>query len=328
MSFGHTRAEIQITPVDALSFNLEQGTPSMENLDFSKSARFFKGNMHTHSTNSDGDHAPDIVCKAYRDAGYDFLVLTDHFLEHYGFPITDTRPYRTDKFTTIIGAELHAPETSAGEIWHIKAIGLPFDFPMLQPGETGPEVARRAWEAGAFIGIVHPSWYCLTHSDAHALPFAHAVEIYNHGSAVENDRGNDWPFLDILLNDGWKLSGYAVDDAHCLTHDWRGGWVMVQAEENEPDLLLDSIKNGRYYSSQGPEIHDITVTDNTVRVRSSPAEWMTILGRGSRSEAISGNGIQNAEFDLYPFENDWFRITVADADGKRAWSNPYWLGEN
>ncbi|MBT5435012.1 MAG: phosphotransferase, partial [Rhodospirillaceae bacterium] len=157
----------------------------MDKLDFSRPDRFYKGNMHTHSTHSDGSLSAEAVCDAYRGEGYDFLVMTDHFMEVYGFPVTDTRPYRTDDFTTIIGAELHAPETAVGEIWHIKSIGLPFDFEPLREGETGPEIAKRAHEAGAFIGLVHPSWYGLTHDDARQLPFAHAVEIYNHGSAVE-----------------------------------------------------------------------------------------------------------------------------------------------
>ena len=84
----------------------------MENLDFSRPGNFYRGNMHTHSTNSDGSLSPEAVCGAYRGEGHDFLVLTDHFMEVYGFPVTDTRSYRTGYFTTIIGAELHAPEIS------------------------------------------------------------------------------------------------------------------------------------------------------------------------------------------------------------------------
>ena len=297
----------------------------MENLDFSRPGNFYKGNMHTHSTNSDGKLSPEVVCEAYRSKGYDFLVMTDHFMEVYGFPVTDTRPYRTGDFTTIIGAELHAPETSLGEIWHINSIGLPFDFELLGGGETSPEIAKRAHEAGAFIGIVHPSRYGLTHNDARNLPFAHAVEIYNHGSAVEVDRGHDWPFLDTLLNEGWRLSVYAVDDAHELTYDWLGGWVMVQAEDNDPDLLLKSLKAGRYYSSQGPEIHGISIGDGRIDVCCSPAAVIAVQGKGSRSSREMGDGIESAGFDLYPFEESWFRVTVIDEAGNRAWSNPYWM---
>src|SRR5690606_4788956 len=40
--------------------------------------RWFKGNTHTHTNNSDGDSPPDVVARWYRNNGYDFLVLTDH----------------------------------------------------------------------------------------------------------------------------------------------------------------------------------------------------------------------------------------------------------
>ncbi len=296
----------------------------MENLPFDRPGRFYKGNLHTHSTNSDGSHSPERVTAFYREAGYDFLALTDHFMERYGFPITDTRALRSDGFTTLIAAELHAPETRIGETWHIKAIGLPLDFPALAPGETGPEIAARAAEAGAFIGIVHPSWYGLTTADAYDLPFAHAIEIYNHGSAVETDRGDDWPFCDQLLNDGWRLSGYATDDAHHLTHDCLGGWVQVKAETPAPDALLAALKAGHYYSSQGPEIHDIRLDDGEVRVECSPASTIIIQGRGSKADFARGCDLTEARFPLARHEAAYFRITVVDQAGRKAWSNPVW----
>src|SRR6186997_1045597 len=39
---------------------------------------FYKGNLHTHTVNSDGDSTPDDVVRWYREHGYNFLVLTDH----------------------------------------------------------------------------------------------------------------------------------------------------------------------------------------------------------------------------------------------------------
>ena len=69
---------------------------------FTAPGRFWKGNIHTHSTRSDGMRDAADVCATYREAGYDFLALTDHFLAKFGFPIVDTRPFRTPGFTTIL----------------------------------------------------------------------------------------------------------------------------------------------------------------------------------------------------------------------------------
>ncbi len=297
----------------------------MHNQPFAQPGRFYRGNLHSHSTNSDGTYPPGHVTQFYRKAGYDFLALTDHFLAAYGWTVSDTRDLRGDDFTTLIAAELHAPATRLGELWHIKAIGLPLDFAPPVNGESGPEMARRAAQAGAFIGIVHPSWYGLTPEDARQIPFAHAIEIYNHGSAVEVDRGSDWPFCDMLLNDGWRLTGYASDDAHLLTHDCLGGWVQVKAESLAPEALLDALKAGRYYSSQGPEIHDVRIAHGEVKIACSPASGIAITGRGSRNQRIRGAGITEATLSLKRFKDGYLRVTVTDAQGRKAWSNPIWL---
>ncbi len=128
----------------------------MENLPCGRPGRGFKGHLHTHSTNSDGDHAPAKVIDLYHRAGYDFLTLSDHFLARYDYPVTDTRDLRRDGFTTLIGAELHVSKTLADELWHVLAIGLPTDFDTPGEGEDIVALTRRAADAGAFIGIVHP----------------------------------------------------------------------------------------------------------------------------------------------------------------------------
>jgi len=141
----------------------------MQGLPFDQPGRFYRGNLHTHSTRSDGRQSPEAVITAYREQGYDFLALTDHFLERYDFPITDTRAWRTADFTTLLGAELHAPTIEVDGLWHIVAVGLPLDFAPTTPGETGPQLAARARATGAFIGMAHPAWYSLTLDDALSL---------------------------------------------------------------------------------------------------------------------------------------------------------------
>ena len=170
---------------------------------FGKPGRFLRGNLHTHSTRSDGKLAPEEVSRRYRAMGYDFYALTDHFLARYDWPITDTTGHRAPGFTTLIGAELHAGRTSQGDIWHILAVGLPFDFAPAAE-ESGPELARRAIDAGAFVAIAHPQWYGLTEADGRALSFVHAIEIYNHNCLIDADRaeGVDEPDADWVREVG------------------------------------------------------------------------------------------------------------------------------
>jgi hypothetical protein len=91
---------------------------------FSQPGRFWRGNLHTHSTRSDGVLEPAEVCRRYRDEGYDFLALTDHFVGAYGYPVVDTRAFRAPGFTTLLGAEVHSGAMANGELWHILTVGL------------------------------------------------------------------------------------------------------------------------------------------------------------------------------------------------------------
>ncbi|MBP1807395.1 PHP domain-containing protein [Rubellimicrobium aerolatum] len=296
--------------------------------------RFWRGNLHTHSDRSDGALPPEEVCRRYRAEGYDFLALTDHFVGAYGYPIVDTVPFRTDRFTTILGAELHSGAMANGELWHILAVGLPPGFapsrtPTFQPipdQESAPDLARRAVEAGAFVAIAHPQWSGLTEADARSLAgIVHAVETYNHGCAVGCDRADGFQMLDLLLTEGHRLTLCATDDAHFTEPDHFGGWVMVKAEANEPEALLAALKAGATYSSQGPEIRGIELSGDALRVDCSAAAAIIVSGRGTASKAIHGESMTTGVMPLGRFEGSpWLRVTVVDRAGRKAWANPIW----
>lgn len=298
---------------------------------FNLPGRFWRGNLHTHSTRSDGVLDPAEVCRRYKAEGYDFIALTDHFVGRYGYPIVDTTSYRDAAFTTILGAELHSGAMENGELWHILAVGLPADFapanaPDFKPvaeQETGPEIAARARDAGAFVAIAHPQWSGMTLADARSLNAAHAVEVYNHGCAMGAARPDGFAIADLLLSEGRKLSLCATDDAHFTEPDHFGGWVMVRAPENTPEALLAALKAGDYYSSQGPELRNIMLEGDTVTVESSAVVSVILQGKGSAARAVHGNSLTRCSLNLERLrDHDWFRVTVIDAAGRQAWSNP------
>ncbi len=269
---------------------------------------------------------------------YDFLALSDHFVAGYNWPVTDTRSFRSNSFTTLIGAELHAMGTEVGELWHVLAVGLPLDFAPTRRNESGPQLAQRAREAGAFVAIAHPAWSQLTLGDGRALSAAHAVEVYNHGSAVENDRGDGFYLLDALCNEGRRLTAIATDDAHFRNgdHDAFGGFVEVKAESADPETLLQSLKEGKFYASQGPRIFDVDVSRREVTVACSPINAISLLTGTSRAISRIGRQLTNATLELETTTKTsspdfgplgWFRIVVIDAAGRRAWTNPIWVDQ-
>lgn len=299
----------------------------MHQLPFDKKGQFYRGNLHTHSTRSDGTKSPESLCKTYQEAGYHFLAITDHFLRRYNFPITDSTPYRTAEFTTLIGAELHVPQTELGEVWHILTVGLPFDFSSPTDNETGPQIAARALEAGAYVAAAHPYRYGLTEADILSLGDIHAIEIFNGASVEHNDRHDSWHMLDLLLARGKHYNACACDDAHFLPRfsDFQRGWVWVKCESLTPEALLEALKAGHYYSSTGPEIHDIQIRGGRIYVKCSPAARIFVSGIRDQAASVAGDNITEGEILLSSVRSQYIRVTVLDKNGGRAWSNPIWL---
>ncbi|MBE9556111.1 MAG: CehA/McbA family metallohydrolase [Proteobacteria bacterium] len=301
---------------------------------FTAAGNFHRGNLHTHSTNSDGALAPEEVCRRYQAEGYDFIALTDHFVGQFNYPITDTTACRNGNFTTILGAELHTGAMENGNSWHMVAVGLPADFspphtPYLRragDSESAESLAQRARDAGAFVVIVHPHWSGMTEADARTITAAHAVEIYNHGCIIDNGRGEGFVALEHLLNEGRRLNLVAADDAHFNTPDHFGGWVMVKALENTPEALLNALNAGQFYSSLGPEIRDIRVTEQAVEVDCSSVVTIIVQGQGSATATLHGEAMTTGRVSLHRLaKSPWIRISITDRAGKRAWSNPIWI---
>lgn len=316
---------------------------------FSKPGNFYKGNIHLHSTHSDGSLAPEEVVEAYRSRGYDFVAITDHFLnraylmglvgktDHIDdgsfITVNDTSSLRTPEFTTLFGSEIHGPGMANGANWHIVAVGLPLDFAPWDGEESGAAITERAANAGAFIGIAHPAASTVTMEDVRqVLPFAHSVEIYNHACNLFG-MADSWHFADILLQEGHRLSAYAADDAHAVTarpgfSDAFGGWVQVKAESLEPDALLAALKAGEFYSSTGAQIHDLAIDGDELVVVTSPAAAVMIAGKGDYKYKLARGGepLEKARFDLASIQKmGHFRVIVVGPNGERAWSNPVWF---
>ena len=312
----------------------------MNRLPFAMPGRFWRGNLHTHSTRSDGHLEPAETVDWYRSNGYDFVALTDHFVKRFGHPITDTRSMRRDGFTTVIGAELHAPRTQVGNLWHLVAAGLPLDFAPPAPGETGPALAARAAASGAYVIVAHPAYYGLTAADIDTIGAAHALEIFNGASELAYQMGDSSHILDVMISRGRRIDACATDDAHFPPEfpefpDHGLGWVEVRAEENDPDALVEALRAGHFYASEGPKLLDVSIDGDEVVVVSSPVMKVIVSGAGERYECRYGVDLAETRVPLAMFHNEgfqvdpvlgaYFRITVVDAQGKRAWTNPIWL---
>jgi hypothetical protein len=291
---------------------------------FALPGRFWRGNLHTHSSASDGNLAPAAVSEFYRLAGYDFLAITDHFLDRFGYPLTDVSAHDTAAFVTIRAAELHAGQIESGEPWHLLGIGLPLDFAPPSEDETGPQLASRALAAGSFVAAAHPAWYGATEDEIRSLGLIHAIEVWNATTADMNDRPDSWYVFDQLLSRGGRYSAIATDDAHFDSGriDALQAWVWVKAEALTPASLVDALKAGRFYSSTGPQIRSIEIdSDLRLKIDCTPVDWVFVTARGRHVASVQGDELTEAVIELAGLEGPYCRVTVRDRDGRRAWSN-------
>ncbi|MEC8263284.1 MAG: CehA/McbA family metallohydrolase [Pseudomonadota bacterium] len=294
----------------------------------------YRGNLHGHCTHSDGRNEPAEVVRLYREAGYDFTCLSDHYWTDPRFSadtICDGSALDSEDFITLISAELHCHGKlydQAG-LWHILANGLPLDFPVATPSETGPELVERAVAAGAFVSIPHPEWYAMTTEEARSLAVAgaHAVEIYNHSSALDAGRGGGVATVDQLANAGFRTGIIATDDSHDVPADGFGGWVMVAARDLSAGSILAALKAGDYYASCGPDFTMIRLDGDQLHIACSPVSRITVPAGGHRSFAASGDGLTEARIEIGRTDFEFFRVVLTDKAGKQAWSNHFWTDD-
>ena len=301
---------------------------------FTASSRPLRGNLHGHSTHSDGHQDTTDVVRLYREAGYDFTCLSDHLWSEPRFAaetINDSSAFDSADFITIPSAEIHCLGKLYDQdgLWHLVANGLPLDFAVASRSETAPELVKRAVDAGAFVTIAHPEWYALTTAEALSLAEAgvHGVEVYNHSLAIGAARGGGIATLDQLANEGFRMHLTATDDSHALPDDAFGGWVMVAADRLEGDAIVAALKAGNFYASCGPDFTSIEVDDSHLHVATSPVSRIILSAAGHLSHAQHGTGLTSAAFDLGSVTADYVRLTITDADGRNAWSNIFWLDD-
>ncbi len=288
----------------------------------------YRGNLHGHSTHSDGLLSPEAVVNKYIELGYDFTCLSDHLWidDNYAArSVYDGRALDSKDFITLTSAELHCygKKYDQDGVWHIVANGLPTDFACPDAKESAIDLIERAKGAGAFVSLAHPEWYTMTTEEALLVSSADAVEIYNHSCVLSSARGSGIAIADFLLNEGYKISFTASDDSHFDLPDFAGGWVMVAAPELSQEAIIAAFKAGQHYSSSGARFNNISIEGGILTVHTTPVQSIVLNGEGHLASVCNGNDITVARFNLSEFDSEWFRITARNSSDQMAWSNPY-----
>ncbi len=301
-----------------------------------KSLRMLKGGLHCHTTRSDGKVDPAEVIRLHARNGYDFLALTDH--RRYNF-----ENFAPEAGVTIVPGMEFDDTFQWGDggfrCWHTvclgpeKEAGNPYEHD--QRFESGTARTQdeyqkfldRFHEAKQLTVLCHPEWSSTPPRHFDRLQGNFAMEIWNSGCVIEHDIDRDALYWDDLLGRDIRIYGVATDDGHAQNHHCKG-WVRVAAE-NRVDSILESLREGRFYSSCGPEIHDFCIDGDKIVVECSPAAKIRIHSDchpTSMQRSDSGD-LSHAEFPLRNWAGayKYVRAVVIDAAGRHAWTNPIFI---
>jgi hypothetical protein len=324
-------------------------------LEAQSASRWYRGNTHTHTRNSDGDTSPDSVAGWYRDRGYDFVIITDH--EH----ITDVAALNASvgqpgRFLVIGGQEVTQRVADGGhpDGWrqaHVNALGV---RQVIRPlGErniaTGTTVAatyarnlQLIREAGGVAQVNHPNFrWSVPLSEMTALPDSTLFEVWNGHPFVYNLGGTDSAgrvmpstesLWDSLLTRGVLLFGVGDDDSHHfqsagadradLARPGRA-WVMVRADTLTEAAILRALHRGEFYATNGVMLRGYDVSEGEMRIEVAAAgdtRYLTeFIGLGGRVLASVPGA--SARYRFTGTEG-YVRARVTDSRGARAWLQP------
>jgi hypothetical protein len=267
--------------------------------------------------------SPEQMVDWHLTHGYDFLSLTDHRIR------LDPAPYARDGLLLIPGIELNGHDAS-GRRYHLVGLGVADSLRQVSglSLQAAVDVLR---DAGGLAVLAHPYWSGQTSVDLLEAEGACGIEVFNGVCQKEQGKGLASVHWDDLLSAGKRLWGLAVDDAHGHPPDgdlgW--GWVMVKAAELSQEPILQALDWGAFYSSTGPEIHDLCLEDGVVTVSCSPVEHIHFVcdwALGGVVHAWDGPLLTEAQFQLRDRGETYLRVECIGREGRRAWSQPIFLG--
>jgi hypothetical protein len=301
-------------------------------------ARWYRGNTHAHTLESDGDSPPEVVARWYREHGYQFLVLSDHNV------LTDPAKlaHLVDSTFLLIPGEEVTSNFFTRPV-HVNGLNLPHVVAPQRDSTLVGTVQKNVDAVRAAAGVPHinhPNFgWALSSEVLSKVKNDRLLEIFSGHPDVHNHGGGGAPSVeemwDQLLTGGKRIYGIAVDDAHHFQGEFGRerqnpgrGWVVVRADSLAAGELLRRMEQGEFYASTGVAIDDVVVQPRRLEIRIRPQGSFRFttefIGRGG--EVLHRTGENPAAYELRGGEG-YVRARVTDSGGRVAWVQPVFVRE-
>ena len=277
--------------------------------------RYYKGNTHSHcypksSDITNSSYSAENIVASYKAKGYDFLVFTDHVNYWYAGGLS------TPDFTVISGSE---PGISGGGLWgHFTAIRITSNIS--GSGKTHQQLLDAIAAQGGIAFLNHPRWSVIPITARQVINdmkqnLSH-VEVYN--GATDSPTNYDSSLWDSVLTTGRVMFGVASDDSHKET-DQQRGWICVYASSRHPDTLVNAIRRGDFYASNGIVLDTVGYAPEKVYVKSTNGTTIRFIGSGGSTLAM----IQASEVTYVIQGNEGYvRAEIRNNLNQTAWIQP------
>lgn len=297
----------------------------------------FKGELHFHSTRSDGKCTPEEMFERLKECEFNFCSLTDHDL-----PCEETHQYKN--LLVLMGQEMSAEtghivallsKVTREEQWftaqQLKAISASGGFAIL----SHPKIREFTKEQG------------LTYTAERLIcefpGLYDGIEIYTHnlarrgsGSGLAIDRldvvwsAMVFPWGAFVKKAFKPVWGFATSDIHHVNYISENVGIMVWAQELSEKSLLDSIRKGAFYSLANTKTRfpEISLNENTLYVCATDAIMISVIKAGGMPIKVISRNAAGSMSIKYPIRGDegYVRVEAMDSDGHCAYTNPIFLG--
>lgn len=293
-----------------------------------REGNWYKGNFHTHTTVSDGELSPEQTARLYKDAGYDFLALTDH--NRWG-----NAPLSDEKFLLFQGTEIDT--VWQGGVHHIVGIGGDHPdktpIPLEHRRNVHPqEIIDYILGEGGIAIYAHPFWSYADHALLAKLKGLTGMEIINYSCEQEWKSGIAEEYFEYFWRDGNPVWCFGSDDAHGHVPDYCGGYIRVKAKALTHADIIAAIRDGSFTASYGPdghtapELYDFYVEDGVAHVKCSPCRNIYINVRREYPGYHPAHGTPSRPLVEHswelPKEAKTVKAILTGFDGSVTWSQP------
>ena len=304
-----------------------------------KSGRFYKVNLHAHSTLSDGHFTPEELKGLYLANGYSAVAFTDHRNCISHAELTD------ENFVALTGVELdfhsYGDNGELASAVHLNVIANEQNYEQSfksMPLEYGliNQTIENLKKAGHFVTLNHPVWSNMSTEELFTVKGYDAMEVFNSIAATFNNFSDDSAFYEVLLRKGGKCLPIAADDCHKIFEDgspfleYCKGFTVIKAPELTYKSLFDGLRAGNFYSSTGPKFENLWLEGDVLHVECSPVYGVFVHSKylTCKTQDIRRTDcITHTEIDISKIRKNspYFWVQLRDTNGKKAWAVPYWF---